>query len=104
MFANEKSSSPLFSSIISDLWCQQSKKKPQRIKSTENTALDHGSILQFLTVKFTARTQSVFVASPHHFLSSSPDTLGMLGHVGDKLTPCRALQRCSGGTRSRLEG
>lgn len=29
VFANEKSSSPLFSSIISDLWCVQSKTNPR---------------------------------------------------------------------------
>lgn len=59
------------------VWTKQ--KKPQRIKSTENVTLGHRSILQFLTVKFTARTQSVFAASPHHFLSSCPDTSGHAG-------------------------
>jgi len=47
--------------------------KPQRTKSTENDALDHRRLLQFLAVKFTAGTQPIFVAGPCHFLSSSPD-------------------------------
>lgn len=33
-------------------------------------------------VKFTARTQAVFAASPRHFLSSSPDTSGRAGVSG----------------------
>lgn len=90
----------LFPFLICYQWSlvRTKQKKPQRIKSTENAALGHRSILQFLIVKFTARTQSVFVASPHHFLNSSPVTSERAGgHVGDKPMLCRARQRCSGG-------
>lgn len=87
----------LFPFLICYLWSLvwTKQKKPQRIKSTENAALGHRSILQFLIVKFTAKTQSVFVASPHYFLNALQSLLGMLGGMQGTIPRCAELCRCA---------